>query len=166
VVSRKRDEDQVRQVATAVENLVAEAIKATVEHRSPEPARECVAELLRIDERAAPTDRSGPAQLMATLALVKWAGLVRNELADRPGQVDESLAWIEDALGTRYRARARYLSAALRSDEAASEITAYRRALQDQFLPSFIWLLAGTVAVHGAGKIDWLRQLEWPPVTA
>jgi hypothetical protein len=43
---------------------------------------------------------------MATLTLVRWAGLARAELADQPGWVDEVLAWIQDALGTRYRARA------------------------------------------------------------
>ena len=70
------------------------------------------------------------------------------------------LAWIEDALGTRYRARARYTSGALRSEQDAAEIMMYAQALGDDFLPSLVWLIAGAVAVHGAGDAEWLRDLE------
>ena len=159
-MSGKRDERQIQQVAEAIAGLLAEAVKETVERRTPGPARECTGALLEIDRQAAPEDEGGPAELMATLTLVRWAGLARAELADQPGWVDEVMAWIQDALGTRYRARARYTSGALRSEQDAAEIMLYAQALGDDFLPSLVWLIAGAVAVHGAGDTAWLRDLE------
>jgi hypothetical protein len=70
------------------------------------------------------------------------------------------MAWVQDALGTRCRARARYTSGALRSEQDAGEIMLYAQALGDDFLPSLVWLIAGTVAVHGAGDTAWLGDLE------
>ena len=70
------------------------------------------------------------------------------------------LAWIEENLGKRYRARARYTASALESEAGAGEITSYRPALQDDFLATLIWLLAGAVAVFGGGDVDWLKALE------
>ncbi len=75
--SAKRDEREVQQVAEAITALLAEAVKETIEQRSPEPARECIAGLLDIDRHAAPDEEGGPAELMATLGLVRWAGLAR-----------------------------------------------------------------------------------------
>ena len=159
-MSGKRDERQVQQVAEAITGLLAESVKETIAQRSPEPARECVRELLAIDRAAAPEEAGGPAELMATLGLIRWAGLARIELGARPGWVEEVLAWIKDELGSRYRARARYTSGALRGDAEAAEIMLYSQALGDDFLPSLVWLVAGTVAVYGQGDVAWLRDLE------
>ena len=157
----KADEREFQQVAEAITALLAEAVKETVEQRSPEPARECVAGLVDLDRHAAPEDEGGPAELMATLALVRWAGLARVELGeDHPGWVEDVLAWVEETLGKRYRARARYTSGALRSEEEAGEIMIYAGALREDFLPSLVWLIAGAVALHGGGDIAWLRDLE------
>lgn len=160
MVSSKRELQQVQQVAEAVTGLLAEAVKETIEQRSPQPSRECIAELLDVDRRAAPDENGGPAELMATLGLVRWAGLARRELGDRPDWVEEVLVWVEEALGKRYRARARYTAGALRSEQEAGEIMIYAGALREDFLPSLLWLVAGTVALHGAGDVAWLRDLE------
>jgi hypothetical protein len=157
----KAEERQFQQVAEAITALLAEAVKETLEQGSPEPARECVAELVDIDRHAAPEEEGGPAELMATLALVRWAGLARLEVGEgRPGWVEDVLGWVEETLGKRYRARARYTSGALRSEEEAGEIMIYAGALRDDFLPSLVWLMAGAVALHGGGDIAWLRDLE------
>ncbi len=159
-MSGRREGQQIQQVAEAVTGLLAEAVKETIEQRSPDPARACIGGLLDVDRRAAPEDQGGPAELMATLGLIRWAGLARRELADRPDWIEQSLAWIEDALGKRYRARAWYTSGALRSEEEAGEIMMYSRALGGDFLPSIVWLIAATVAVHGTGDVGWLQDLE------
>jgi hypothetical protein len=96
---------------------------------------------------------------MATLALVRWLSLAREEL-DRPDLAEEALAWIEASVGRRYRARANYVAGVLRSEEGAMGIMDHLDALRDDFLPALVWLLAGTVAVHGAGDVAWLRRLE------
>ncbi len=161
----KRYEQQIEQVAQAVTGLLTDAVQETIEQRSPEPARQCIARLLHLDREAAPDDESGPAELMATLGLVRWAGLARRDVGERPGWIEEVLAWIEESLGRRYRARARYTSGALRSDEDASEIMIYSDALQDDFLPSLIWLIAGVVARYGEGDVGWLRDLDRTTLT-
>jgi hypothetical protein len=165
-VSTKREQRQVQQVAEAVTGLLAEAVKETIEQRSPEPSRECVAELIAVDRRASPEENGGPVELMATLGLVRWAGLARRELGERPEWVEQALGWVEQTLGKRYRARAGYTAGALRSEVEAAEIMMYSTALRADFLPSLIWLIAATVAVHGAGDVDWLRDLERSRPTA
>jgi hypothetical protein len=159
-VAGQREQRQVQQVAEAVTGLLAEAVKETIEKRSPEPARECIAELIAVDRRNAPEEKGGPVELMATLGLVRWAGLARREAGDRPGWVEEALGWIEEALGTRCRARAAYTAGALRSEAEAAEIMMYAKALRADFLPSLVWLIAAAVAVHGSGRIEWLGDLE------
>jgi hypothetical protein len=159
-VSTKREQKQVQQVAEAVVGLLTEAVKETIEQRSPEPSRECVAELVAVDRRAAPEDNGGPVELMATLGLIRWAGLARRELGDGPEWIEQALGWIEQTLGKRYRARSAYTAGALRSEVEAAEIMMYSEALRADFLPSLIWLIAATVALHGAGDVDWLRDLE------
>jgi hypothetical protein len=164
-VSSKREEREIQQVADALIGLLAEAVRETIAQRSPQPARECIAELLDVDRHVAPEDTGGPAELMATLGLIRWAGLARQQLADRPGWVEAALDWVGDALGRRCRARARYTSGALRSEDEAGEIMMYAEALREDFLPSLVWLIAGTVAVHGGGGIGWLRDLERAALT-
>ena len=156
----KRYERQIQQVAEAITGLLADAVKETIEQRSPEPARQCIARLLHLDREAAPEDESGPAELMATLGLVRWAGLARRDVGERPGWVEEVLAWIEESLGRRYRARARYTSGALRSDEDASEIMIYVGRLQRR-LPALADLVDRRgVARYGEGDVGWLRDLD------
>jgi hypothetical protein len=159
-VASKRDAQQIQQVAEAVTGLILEAIRATIEQRSPEPARECIGELISVDRAAVPDEGGGPAELMATLSLVRWATLVRVGVGEQPDWIAAALAWVEQTLGPRYRARSRYTSGALRSEEEAAEVMMYRESLRGDFLPSLLWLIAGVVAVYGDGDVDWLRALE------
>lgn len=148
------------QAAASVGNLLADAVRATLEHRTPDPARAAAAELVRVDERAAPEHRGGPAQLMGMLTLVRWLSLVREATPDRPDRVDAVLARVEDVLGKRCRARAGFVCGALVDDERAGEVPAAQAALQEEFLPALTWLAAGSVAVFGDGEVAWLRGLE------
>lgn len=148
------------QAAASVGDLLAEAVRATLEHRTPDAARHAAAELVRVDERAAPENRGGPAQLIGMLTLVRWLSLVRGAVPDRADRVDAVLARVEDVLGKRCRARAKYVSGALVDDEAAAEVPAAQAALQTEFLPALTWLVAGSVAEFGDGDLAWLRGLE------
>jgi len=159
-MASKQELREVEEAAEAIGGLLVRAVEATVEDASPVPAREAVGEFLSIDAHAAPDSGSGPAQLLATLTLSRWLGQVREALVDQPQRVDEILSWIEESLGKRYRARTRYTSPVLESEAGAGEITTYRAALQDDFLATLVWLLAGAVAVFGGGDVAWLKALE------
>ncbi|MDN5929949.1 MAG: hypothetical protein L0I24_02575, partial [Pseudonocardia sp.] len=118
------------------------------------------AELIGVDERAAPEHQGGPAQLMGMLTLVRWLSLVREATPDRADRVDAVLAHVEEVLGKRYRARAKFVSGALVDDERAAEVPTAQAALQAEFLPALTWLVAGAVAEFGDGDVAWLRGLE------
>lgn len=151
---------ELEQAAMTVGELLADAVQATLDHRTPDPARQAAAELVGVDDRAAPEHQGGPAQLMGMLTLVRWLGLAREATPDRADRVEEALGRVEELLGKRYRARARYVSGALRDDEEAAEVPAAQAALRTEFLPALTWLVAGAVAEFGDGDIGWLRGLE------
>lgn len=163
----KREREQVEHAARIVEDGLLDAVRETLAGSSPEPARRTLDELREIEARGWPeTDGGGPLLTMAVYALVGWLSVVREAVADRPGAVDEVLGWIDEHLGRRYRARARYTSPVLRGEDGLAEITAYRDALGQDFVPSLVWLLAGAVAVHGDGDVGWLRGLGEAPAAA
>ena len=159
-MAKTREIREMEQAATTVRDLLADAVEATIEHRTPEAAREAAAELVGVDARAAPQGPSGPAQLMGMLTLVRWLTLVREATPDRVARGDEALDRVNELLGSRYRARARYVAGALESEEAASEVPAAQAALQEEFLPALTWLVAGSVAEFRNGDVEWLRELE------
>jgi hypothetical protein len=168
-MSLKKEQRAFEEVAVIVGDLLRRAVSATITDRVPDRAREAVGEFLDIDDRAAAVDAGGgPTELLATLTLVRWHSLAREALADRPRRVEEVLTWIEDNIGRRYRARARYTSAIMVSEEGAQEIVVYRSALEEEFLATLIWLFAGAVALYGDGDLAWLDALEAgrPPVTS
>ncbi len=159
-MARTRETREMEHAAATVADLLADAVQATIDHRVPQAAREAVAELVGVDERAAPESTGGPAQLLGMLTLVHWLGLVHEETTDRPGRAEEALDRVAELLGSRYRARARYVAGALRGEEAAAQVQEGRAALQEEFLPALVWLAAGAVAEFGAGDVEWLRKLE------
>ncbi len=166
-MATKREMDEVEQVAGAVWELLLAALTASIETGSHEPARGCAGEFVDIDATAAPDTDSGPAQVLATMSLVRRLTVVREATADRPERVEEVLGWIAEHVGKRYAARARYVAGPLESETGAAEIMSARPALQADFLPALIWLLAGAVATYGSGRLEWLVEQEKgaPPVT-
>jgi hypothetical protein len=159
-MSSKKEQRAFEEVTGIVGDLLRQAVAATVSDRVPDRAREAVGEFLDIDDSAGVDAGGGPTELLAMLTMVRWHSLAREELTDRPERVEEVLAWIEENLGKRYRARARYTSAIMVSEKGAQEIVAYRSALEEDFLATLIWLLAGAVALYGDGDIAWLDALE------
>jgi hypothetical protein len=160
-MASNKEQRAFEEVAGIIGDLLRTAVSATISDPAPDPAREAVGEFLDIDENAGSVDAAGgPTELLATLTLVRWHSLAREELADRPRRVEEVLAWIEENLGKRYRARARYTSPILLSEEGAREIVVYRSALEEEFLATLVWLLAGAVALYGDGDIAWLDELD------
>lgn len=151
---------EMEQAATSVGELLADAVQATLDHRTPDAARQAAAELVGVDDRAAPEHQGGPAQLMGMLTLVRWLSLAREATPDRAERAEEALGRVEELLGKRYRARARYVSGALRNGEEAADVHTAQTALQAEFLPALTWLVAGAVAEFGGGDIAWLRGLE------
>lgn len=159
----KRQQRNIEQAAGAVAEVLRQTVVATITDGTPEHARQAVREILAYDRRFQATGGGGPASSILVYTLMGWLGHVRVALADRPEAVDEVLAWIEESLGRRYRARARYTSVILRMDTPSDEVANYMEALRDDFLPSLIWLLAGAVARYGDGDVEWLRRLERAP---
>ncbi len=160
-MAQNKEQRAFEEVAGIIGGLLRKAVSATISERAPDPAREAVTELLDTDEKAGSVDAAGgPTELLATLMLVRWHSLARQELADRPERVEDVLAWIETNLGRRYRARAGYTSPIMRSEEGAREIVVYRSALEEEFPATLIWLLAGAVALYGDGNIAWLERLD------
>jgi hypothetical protein len=160
-MSSNKEQRAFEEVAGIIGDLLQKAVSATIAEGTPDPAREAVGEFIDIDENAGSVDAAGgPTELLATLTLVRWHSLARDELADRPQRVDEVLAWVGENLGKRYRARARYTSAIMESEEGARGIVGYRSALEEEFLATLIWLLAGAVALYGDGDIAWLERLD------
>ncbi|MBC8092918.1 MAG: hypothetical protein H7Y15_13465 [Pseudonocardia sp.] len=159
-MARTPQNREMEQAATTVADLLADAVQATISHGTPSAAREAVEELESVDARTAPEHRGGPAQLLGMLTLVRWLGLVREETPDRAERVEESLNRVAELLGPRYRSRARYVAGPLQSVETADDVEQGQAALQGEFLPALVWLVAGAVAEFGAGDVDWLRKLE------
>ncbi|QJY49231.1 hypothetical protein [Pseudonocardia broussonetiae] len=158
---------EIAKAAEAIGDLLYRAVEATLEEPSPDPGRQATAQFVELDARAVPDGDGGPAQLMATLTLVRLLSLVREAVADRPDRVEEALGWITERMGKRYSARARYVTGVLESEADTADVPAKRQVLMSEFLPSLVWLLTGAVAVFGDGDLDWLRGLEaGTPTTA
>lgn len=156
----ERGAREIAQAAEAIGDLLYRAVEATLEEPSPDPGRQATAQFVEIDDRAAPDGDGGPAQLMATLTLVRQLSLVREATADRPERIDEALGWIGETMGKRYAARARYVTGVLKSEAATADVPGMRQVLLSEFIPSLVWLLTASVAVSGGGDLDWLRDLE------
>jgi hypothetical protein len=151
--NEQRERTEIAEAAERISELVLETVEATLAERSAEPGRRYLSGL-----SSGQTDEERTTELMITLIMVRWLSVVRDHVGT--GDVVEPvLAWIREELGVRPAARARYTSAPLVSEESAADIMGYRDALHSDFLPSMAWLLAGAVAVHGEGAIDWLREL-------
>jgi hypothetical protein len=151
--NEQHERAEIAEAAERISELVLETVQATLAERSAEPGRHYLSDL-----SGGQTDDERTTELMITLIMVRWLSVVRDQVGTGD-LVEPLLAWIGEELGPRYAARARYTSAPLVSEETAADIMGYRDALRRDFLPSMAWLLAAAVALHGEGKIDWLREL-------
>lgn len=151
--NEQRERTQIAEAAERISELVLETVEATLAERSAEPGRRYLSGLSN-----GQTDEERTTELMITLIMVRWLSVVRDHVGTAD-VVEPVLAWIREELGVRPAARARYTSAPLVSEESAADIMGYRDALHSDFLPSMAWLLAGAVALHGEGAVDWLREL-------
>lgn len=142
-----------------VQQLLLVAIRLTLESGSPEPARKQAALVTRIDDGVAGFDSGPPpAQSVALVVLTRW--LTRpggQESAARP-DADEVLDWVEQNLGKRYRARARYMIGVLDVSTAVETVQVYAGALAEDFLPTLIWIASALVALYGDRDPDWLAR--------
>ncbi|MFC4949667.1 hypothetical protein [Pseudonocardia sp. GCM10023141] len=158
-MATRSDQHNVEEMAAQLADRLISAVAETLAQRSPEPGRERVSATLAIGRAAEPEGDGRTTRLMVTLILIRWLSVARAKLDDEPDRVERALGWVEEALGKRYRARARYTAPVLQSEEGATEILQYRDALGDDFLPSLVWLLAGVVAADAEGDVGWLAAL-------
>jgi hypothetical protein len=153
---RKQERDLDRAMDILAGALV-DAVRDTIAERSPEPARELVAEFEEIE--VSDSDGGSIVELLM-LVVLHFVAVVREELAEHPDRVEQSLAWVQDNLGTRCRLRARCVSPALRNAGGEDEITEVVEGLGPDFIPSIIWLLSGATGSFGGGGAGWLRGLH------
>ncbi len=153
-------DDGIEQAYDLVSDTLAAAVRETIERHDPEPARVAVRRLTAVDDEVAVGDEPPPGWSLAFLVLADWFDVARTELADRPDRTDRALDWIEEHLGRRYRARARYTIAPLTSIEDARETSHYVEALGEDFLASMVWAAAAVTDVYPdeGGTSDWLRR--------
>jgi len=154
-----------REMAEAVElvgDTIEDAIRETLEQRSPEPARAAIEQLTRVDDEFALAGEPPPGWTVAYITLAQWARSAADALADRPQRSVEVLAWIETHIGRRYAARARYTVGIIGDTDNSDEIALYVDALRDDFLPTLVWIMAAVAELYGAGNPGWSRKLESP----
>lgn len=130
------------------------AIHETVGSDSPEPARQRVARMLELDE-SVEDGGPPPVQGFALLVLTEWLSRWRAEDGNHPDP-DQALDWIAKHLGSRYRARARYLIAMISPDSGRGHeaVQLYADALGDDFLPTLIWIATALTVLHGEPGLD------------
>lgn len=150
---RRIDARQIDAVFALVEDDMRAAVAETLRDPSPEPARAVIDAMLDADDEIdAGPGEPPPGETLALLVASRWLTAARDRTdVDTPRVLD----WIGEHLGSRYRARARYVRGML--DGNASEAMQYADALGDDFLPALLWLAAGTVACHGDGDAAWLQ---------
>jgi hypothetical protein len=152
-----------REMAEAVElvgDTIEDAIRETLEQRSPEPARAAIEQLTQVDDEFTLAGEPPPGWTMGYITLVQWARSAAGALADRPDRAADVLTWIENHIGRRYAARARYTVGMIGDADNSDEIALYLDALRDDFLPTLVWIMAAVVDLYGGGDPGWARKLE------
>lgn len=133
----------------AMERLLRDAVAETLELGSPAPARDRIARVTEIDDEVASFEPGPPpGQTFALVILTSW---LCTPVAGHRADADDVLDWIGDNLGTRYRARAKYMIGMLDPDSAPETVRLYGDALAEDFLPTLIWIASALVARYGAG---------------
>lgn len=137
-----------------MEGVLLDAVEETLQSGSPAPARDRIARVTETDDELG-TFGSGtpPGQTFALIILTRWLGT-----AGAGADSEDLLGWIGDNLGSRYRARSKYMIGVLDPGTAAETVRLYGDALGDDFLPALIWIASALVARYGDGDPAWLRQ--------
>jgi hypothetical protein len=157
-----RVDHEMAEAVELVGDTIENAIRETLEQRSPEPARATIEQLTQVDDEFTVVGEPPPGWTMGYVTLVHWARSAADALADRPDRAAEVLTWIETHIGRRYAARARYTVGLIGDTDNSDEIALYVDALRDDFLPTLVWIMAGIVELYGAGDPGWARRLEPP----
>lgn len=160
-MARTGQHDDVEGAYRLVSDVLADAVRETLAEPGPEPARVAVRRLTAVD-RDVPEDATPPGWSLAFLVLADWYDAARTALADTDDRADRALGWVEQHLGHRYAARARYTVTPLVDPADARETSHYVDALGPDFLPTMVWTVAGLVAEFPATEADddvWPRTL-------
>ncbi|MEJ8279070.1 hypothetical protein [Pseudonocardia spirodelae] len=144
-----------------VSDVLAGAVRETLAAPGPDPARFAVRRLTAVD-RELPPDATPPGWSLAFLVLADWYDAARTALAGTDDRADRALGWVEQHLGKRYAARARYTVAPLVDPADARETSHYVDALGQDFLATMVWTVAGLVAEFPAEDPDEI----WPRTRA
>ena len=148
--------DEFGDLLALTQDLLLDAVGATLESDSPDPARDRIERIVEIDDEIAVLDSGPPPGATFTLVvLAGWLSRWGRSGTVRPDP-EAVLGWIAHHLGARYRARARYLVGMLEPGQAHEVVHAYAEALGDDFLPTLIWIAAALTALYGEGDPDWL----------
>jgi hypothetical protein len=155
-----RVDREMAEAVGLVGDTIENAIRETLEQRSPEPARAAIEQLTRVDDEFTLAGEPPPGWTVGYITLAQWGRSAAGALADRPQRADEVLTWIQTHIGRRYAARARYTVGIIGDADTSDEIALYVDALRDDFLPSLVWIIAAVVELYGDGDPAWPRRLE------
>jgi hypothetical protein len=150
-------EDAYRLVSDVLEGAVRETLAAP----GPDPARFAVRQLTAVDKEL-PDDATPPGWSLAFLVLADWYDAARTTLAGSEDRAERALGWIEQHMGRRFAARARYTVTPLVDPDNARETSLYVDALGPDFLPTMVWTVAGLVAEFPADDTEEI----WPRTRA
>ncbi|ANY08406.1 hypothetical protein [Pseudonocardia sp. HH130630-07] len=144
-MARARQDTDIEDAYRLVSDVLAGAVRETLAAPGPDPARFAVRQLTANDEETS-DDSPPPGWSLAFLVLADWYDAARETLADRPDRGERALGWVEQQLGRRFAARARYTVTPLVDPASALETSHYVDALGPDFLPTMVWTVAGLVA--------------------
>lgn len=150
-------EDAVEQVRSTVIDLVAQVLRARKAHAAYEVFSRIEAFAGERYER----DDVYEAFLGTALVMAATSGRAA-AAAGREGA--EAVAWVRNNLGAWASGAAARTGVTLgivsSSAGARPDVTNLQDDLREHALPATVWLIAGIVAVAGAGDADWLRRLS------
>jgi hypothetical protein len=161
VRDQRGDDRATDEMLESIRTLLRATVAATLEQLDPDIARTRLARVAEVDAEieAEGLDDRAPGQWFADLALTTWlmaAGRSREE----GGLAHPVLAWVVANLGPVGSALERIAVGLLDEPHDMEAVQGAIDELDDDFLPSLVWLAAGAVAVAGDGDVTWLDRLD------
>jgi hypothetical protein len=154
------DEFDVDDLFNLLAEELEEVVAATIQERSPVPARLLTARVMQTDidvtteaqlsDHADEGEGEGaPGTSVAFAVLAGWLSSAREQHAADSRMADRVLAWIDHNVGTEY-AQIAVKATRIIGGEAHGGTTVQELAdtLETDFLPALIWLTAGVVAEY------------------